>query len=169
MRIINTKACLVNRSSQRSMQKKKRKKLKSQGKYCWLCTWAGRTWSPLLPSGKLQAGQEQEGGWLAFSALARGQRAETRSLHYAEAVGVFPLGVYIQTHPGLMYFYTCMYTHTQACYSFLETTSSTSGSWMPTLVPLSLLEEEDSRDFLEAKDTPLPCNLPVSSSLPVTS
>lgn len=86
----------------------------------------------------------------------------------AEAVGVFLFGGYIQTHPRLKSFYT--YIYKKASYSFLgETTSSTSGSWMPTLVPLSLLEDEDSRDFLEAKDTPLPCNLPASSSLPVTS
>lgn len=70
-----------------------------------------------------------------------------------------------------------IYRHAEACvlhactragYSFLvETTSSTSGSWMPTFVPLSLLEEEDSRDF--CRDTPLPCSRPASSSLPVTS
>lgn len=112
MRIINTKACLVNRSSQRSMQNKtkqeKPKKLKSQGKSYCLCTRAGRTWNRSFPSGELRAGSAKAAGWL-FPHLPW---AEARSSRYAEAVGVFLFGVYIQTHPRLMYFYTYMYTHT---------------------------------------------------------
>lgn len=84
-------------------------------------------------------------------------------------LGCFLWSLYTNTPKAdvlCIYICTCMKAH----YSFfVETAISTSGSWMPTLVPLSLLEEEDSRDFFEAKDTPLPCNLPASSSLPVTS
>lgn len=85
----------------------------------------------------------------------------------AEAVNMFLSGVIYKPARVMSFIHLC--THTSG-YSFLvDTDSSTSGRWMPTLAPLSLLEEEESRDFLEAKDTPLPCNLPPSSSLPVTS
>lgn len=137
-------------------------KLKSPGRCCDSARGlVGRRALDL--SGKLQ---ELKGDGPSAPATRRRERPGLRIT--AEAVGVFLLGGYIQTHPKLMDLYTYMYT--KACYSlFVETTTSTSGSWMPTFVPLSLLEEEDSRDFLEAKDTPLPCNLPASSSLPVTS
>lgn len=75
--------------------------------------------------------------------------------------------MYIQTREGLP-IYTG--TYVQPPYSFfLATVSSTPGMRKPPFVPLSLLEEEDKRDFLEASDTPLPCTFPSSSSLPVTS
>lgn len=156
--IINTKAGVVNRSSQRTICNGSNK-TEIPRHTPRLCTRAGGTGSPGLPV-RLQ---ELDGSW---HSTRRRQRPAGRTA--AEAVGVFLWGGHIQTHPKLMDLYTCMYT--KACYSFfVETTTSTSGSCMPTFVPLSLLEEEDSLDFLEAKDTPLPCNLPASSSLPVTS
>ena len=60
----------------------------------------------LYLSVKLQ--EAPKGGWL-FSACPC-QRPDV--CVKAEAVGVFLFGVYIQTHPRLMYFYTYMYTHT---------------------------------------------------------
>ena len=82
---------------------KQNKKLKSEGKYCWFCTWAGRrTWNL-----SVKLWEEPKGGWL-FSTCPW-QRPDLWIV--AEAVGVFLFGVYIQTHPRLMEFYTDIYTH----------------------------------------------------------
>lgn len=63
-----------------------------------------------------------------------------------------------------------MYTSVFLDYSFFfATVNSTTGTRKPAFVPLSLLEDEESRDFLDSKEAPLPWVLPASSSLPVTS
>lgn len=56
-------------------------------------------------------------GWTNLELLTCLQRSRSREAVAspglcvtAEAVGVFLFGGYIQTHPRLMYFYTCMYT-----------------------------------------------------------
>lgn len=122
----NKHKSLLSKQELSAFNAKKKKKKPETSRQILLSLHTGWTnVEPLIPICKAP-GQGAPRRLAGFFHTCHG--AEARSLRYAEAVGMLLFGVYIQTHPRLMYFYTYMYTHMEACYSFLETTSSTSGS-----------------------------------------
>lgn len=110
--MINIKACLVNTSSQRSMQKKKTKKKKNLNLKANTIDFAHGL-DELRTLYLAAESQGPRGTW--FVRTCHWQRQDPCII--AEAVGVFLFGVYIQTHPRLMHLYIC--THIQGTLLFL--------------------------------------------------
>lgn len=102
MKIINTKACLVNKSSQRSMPKKTKNKKPEILRQILLSLL-----DELRTLYIVAEFQELKGSW--FFKTCHGQRQDLCLI--AEAVGVFLFGVYIQTHPRQMYFSLSIYIY----------------------------------------------------------